>query len=122
MLLIFGIDSKEKRLIEQNILCSACGKYGRLEIFVVYSFFSIFFIPIFKWNRRYYARSSCCNTVYAVKKEAGRGIEKGEYTSLRPEDLEILSKASGRRTCSVCGFIAEDESFLFCPKCGAGLY
>jgi RNA polymerase subunit RPABC4/transcription elongation factor Spt4 len=122
MFLIFGIDRGQKRLdFDQTVICPFCGKFGRLEVFAAYMCFSLFFIPLFKWRKEYYANSSCCGTAYAIPKELGRSIEKGECSALKLEDLRILSNGGRKRICAACGYETEDENFRFCPVCGSKL-
>ncbi len=46
-------------------------------VFMTYTCFTFFFIPIFKWNRQYFAVSSCCNTVFSIPKEKERKASIG---------------------------------------------
>lgn len=32
----------------------------------------MFFIPCIKWNKHYYVRTSCCNTLYELDPEMGK--------------------------------------------------
>lgn len=122
MFLIFGIDRGQKRLkFGQAIVCPCCGKYGRLDVFSVYTFFSLFFIPIIKWDKNYSAKTSCCSTVYSVPTDLGNSIESGESVILRPEDLQIISNGRTNRVCCACGYGTDDADFRFCPACGSRL-
>lgn len=38
----------------------------------------MFFIPCIKWNKHYYVRTSCCNTLYELDPEMGKAIARGE--------------------------------------------
>ncbi|MEI3186501.1 MAG: hypothetical protein V8S27_00225 [Lachnospiraceae bacterium] len=50
MFFIMGISQGEKKLnFDQTIMCNHCGQYGHLEVYMIYSYLSLFFIPIFKW-------------------------------------------------------------------------
>ena len=62
MFFIMGITDGQKRFdFTQVMICGLCGKYGRCEVFMTYTCLSLFFIPCFRWNRRYYVRMTCCN-------------------------------------------------------------
>ncbi len=50
---------------------------------------SIFFIPIFKWGRTYYVRTSCCGSLYQLRPEVGRAIERGENVTIQQTDLYL---------------------------------
>lgn len=119
MFFIMGISTGEKKFeFLQTILCSRCGKYGRYEVFMTYTFFSLFFIPLFKWNRNYFVKSTCCNTMYRISPELGRKIADGSCSQITEDDLELVSSGNPyTNKCPFCGFDA-DSSFDYCPKCG----
>jgi hypothetical protein len=117
--LIFGISSGRKKLdFHQAMVCAVCGGYGRYEVFMEYMYFSLFFLPIFKWNKTYYVKSSCCGSIYRIDKELGGRIARGENVTLREEDLQPVQTGHkyGRKRCSRCGFETE-EDYQYCPKC-----
>lgn len=121
MFFIGGISQGQKLFdwFSQNILCSRCGKYGRYEVFMTYTYFMFFFIPIIKWGRQYYARSTCCHTLYELNPEKGRQIERHEDCSIQPEDLTLYQgQANVLHRCPNCGYTT-NENFTFCPQCGS---
>ena len=97
-------------------ICEECGQYGRYLVYMTYSVLSLFFIPIFKWNKQYYVKMSCCDTLYQLKKEAGIQIERGQQVHIQKNDLTCISK-SNNRYCPHCGYKL-DTDFVYCPKCG----
>ena len=120
-----GINEGSKDLdFHQSILCSLCGGYGRYQVFMTYTVLSLFFIPCFKWNKHYYVRTTCCNTVYELDPEVGKRIARGENVEIREEDLQrVRNESYGSyryKTCGNCGYTT-DEDFQFCPKCGREL-
>ena len=129
MFFICGIDSGQKELpFHQLEICGRCGSYGRYQVFMTYMCLSLFFIPVFRWNRRYYVRMSCCGAVYALNPETGRRIARGEDVRIAPSDLTLAQEGNGgaagawnrgrtRRRCGSCGYVTE-EDFTFCPRCG----
>ena len=122
MFFIMGISSGQKELdYQQVITCSACGKYGRLNVFMTYTVLTLFFIPTIKWNKRFYVQTSCCGTVYELDPEIGRAIARGEQTQILPNHLRRVSTGrnyyNSYKKCSQCGYEAA-EDFDFCPKCG----
>lgn len=124
MFFIMGISQGQKKLgFDQLIVCPACGKYGHLEVYMVYSYLSLFFIPVWKWGRRYYVRTTCCGTSVQLDEELGRRIARGETVSL-PEDIIPAGSScwnpNGHKRCGNCGF-ETDEDYQFCPKCGGRL-
>ncbi|MEW8974158.1 MAG: zinc ribbon domain-containing protein [Tissierellaceae bacterium] len=122
MFFIFGVSTREKNIdFTQTIICPSCGSYGRLEGFMTYSCFSLFFIPIFKWNKRYYVRSVCCGSIYTIDRELGKAIESGQINRIDESDLHPINpNYSKKRLCPNCRYTL-DEDFEYCPKCGTRL-
>lgn len=120
MFFVMGVADKETLLpLDEMVVCPRCGRYGHLQVVLVCRVLSLFFIPIFRWNRRYFARLSCCNTACPLPEALGRQIERGEVTHLDPDALHFTGGAR-RRRCTACGFETESD-FDFCPKCGRPL-
>lgn len=118
MLLIMGICPSEKKLdFEQMIVCPCCGRYGRFEVYLTYMCFSLFFIPIIKWNKRYFVKTTCCNASCEIDRDLGHRIAKGEVTGLNQNDLHFTHDGCGYKQCSFCGYHT-DQDFQYCPKCG----
>ena len=135
MIFIGGISQGEKILnYTQTVICDICGRYGRYQVIMTYMYFSFFFIPLFKWNKRFYVKMTCCGSVYELDPEVGRDILAGRQVEITRKDLTLCQRgnASGgswrgeggsaaggqtRRRCSRCGYETE-EDFAFCPKCG----
>lgn len=123
MIFIGGITSKQEKLdFNQNIICSQCGRFGNYEVYMEYMQFSLFFIPIAKWNKKFFVRSTCCGSLYEISNDLGNRILKGENVNLSDEDLNLIYKGeeSSINHCPQCGYeIMED--YIFCPKCGMPL-
>lgn len=123
MFFIMGVSSKQRQLdFHQTIICSRCGQYGHYEVYMEYMYFSFFFIPLFKWNKKYYVKSSCCGSLYTINKELGSAIEKGERVTIRDEDLQLFRDGqwnNGYR-CSQCGAEGNND-YQYCPHCGKEL-
>lgn len=123
MFFIFGISNGEKELkFNQTMICSRCGQFGRLNVYMTYMYFSLFFIPIFFWNKKYFAKSTCCNTVYSLSSDIGKKIRRGEEVIISENDLIPIS-GSGQNFagfCPSCGYHTEPD-FEYCPKCGRRL-
>ncbi len=125
MLFIAGIYQKTQDLdYYEPIMCSCCSKYGRFESYMEYSVFSFFFIPLFKFNKKFYARTTCCNSLYLIKnKEKGLMMERGQGHNvfLESKDLELIHKRNCNDSiCPDCGCeVNEDQNY--CPNCGKSL-
>ena len=83
-------------IFRQTIVCKKCGRLCSISVFMTYTCFSFFFIPLFKWGKQYYAVSNCCHTIYAIDAELGKAIEHGESVTLREEDLTIAGNTLPR--------------------------
>ncbi len=125
MFFIMGINQGMKELAYNTplFICGRCGRYGRYQVYMTYTYLSLFFIPIFKWGKRYYAKTSCCGTVYELPQETGRRLARGEDVTLTPEMLTMVSSGSAAaawhpaKRCANCGYETM-EDFEYCPKCG----
>lgn len=120
MFFIMGINTRQEQLdYNQMVICDNCGQYGRYIVFMTYTVLSLFFIPIFKWNKRYYVQTSCCQTTYELDSEIGRQIEYHIDVDIQPSHLHLIQK-NNIRNCPNCGYSTK-ENFDYCPKCGTKL-
>lgn len=118
MFFIMGISQKEKKLKFSELkICKCCGKYGRMEVFVTYTYLMLFFVPIIKWNKRYIVRMGCCGSTANLAPEIGKKIEQGQLESLDEDKLNFEHYENHAKYCSECGYTTM-EDFQFCPKCG----
>ena len=127
MFFIMGVTPGSKEISYNGALmiCDKCGRYGRYQIFMTYMCLSLFFIPTFKWNRRYYVKSSCCGTVYELDPETGKRLARGEQIVITPDMLTFVRAGNDRaawqtsaaKRCPNCGY-ETTEDFEYCPKCG----
>ncbi|MBI6872602.1 zinc-ribbon domain-containing protein [Clostridium aciditolerans] len=119
---IFGIEDKKKEIKTiRNLSCKNCDGVSGLTLFKVYSCFHIFFLPIFRWNERYYLVCSCCNSIYEISKEKGIRAERGEeeaitYWDLKPMEYGYYNN-NIQHKCKNCGREI-DSNFEYCPYCG----
>jgi len=90
MFFIMGINSKEDQLaFDQLTICPLCGRYGHLKVYEAYSVFTFFFLPLIKWNRRYYARMDCCGASAELDPATGKAIARGELGYLNEHMLHF---------------------------------
>lgn len=87
---------------------------------MVYSYLSLFFIPVCKWGRRYFVRAACCDASVEIDAQLGRRIARGEAVSFPEDVIPAGAPGRGRKRCASCGFETE-EDYQFCPKCGGRL-
>lgn len=123
MFIIWGFSSGTKEFpFMQTLICKACGQFGRLNLFMSYRTFTLFFIPIIKFSKQYYIQMSCCGTVYAIDAHLAKALIRGEKTELAEEDLTQVVRPGQKpvKHCPSCGAKMDAES-AFCPKCGTKL-
>ena len=100
------------------MICGRCGAYGRYRVYMTCMCLSLFFIPVFKWKKQYFAESTCCSTTYELDPDIGRRIARGEDVEILPQHLHEIRAGYGRtRCCARCGYTT-NEDFEYCPKCG----
>ena len=116
MIFIYNFGSKSKSLSSQSGICPHCGRMCRFDVFLKYSYFSLFFIPLFKWNKKYYATSSCCGAIYNIPKELGDDALKSQAQQIPEEYMEYISYSSDSNYCGHCG--APRNGNEYCTKCG----
>lgn len=66
---------------------------------MTYMYFSFFFIPLFKWNKRFYVQMSCCSAIYELEPEIGKAILRGEEPAITSADLHLVQEGKYTRTC-----------------------
>ena len=95
MIFIGGIGHGQKEIPygQPAALCAICGGYGRYQVIMAYTYFSFFFIPLFKWNRRYYVKTTCCGSLYELDPEVGKALARGEQMEIRQEHLHLLQRS-----------------------------
>lgn len=117
MFFIMGVSQNQKKLDYKKLdICKCCGKYSSVELYMNYWYFMFFFIPLFKWNKEYYVKSSCCNKVAKIDYEIGNIIEKGQDANINIEEIDFGCDENSIKVCSICGYTTE-EDFIYCPKC-----
>ena len=138
MFFIIGITPGRKALVyELMVRCPHCGKWERCQIQMTFTCLDFFFIPLFKWDKRYLLKMHCCNSVFELDGEIGKLIVRKEEPEILPQHLTLLKagtairqepeappahKAYGEdtRVCPYCGepLAAPAEA---CPKCAKPL-
>jgi len=78
-----------------------------------YTYFHFFFIPIFKWGRRYYVEARCCGRVFEVPKDYVEEILRNDTV-----DVERLREIHmPYKVCRNCNNYV-DSNYKYCPHCG----
>lgn len=122
---IFGIENKNKEIMTlKNLNCKKCNKSTSAKLIKNFDFFHIFFIPVFKWNEKYYVVCDQCKAIYNISKDKGKAIENGENVEITYWDLQDVdtgiynNEFYNSKVCSSCGKTVE-SNFEYCPYCGA---
>lgn len=88
MIFIGGISDGIKEIFYNNkVYCRFCGERSAVRILMTYTYFSFFFLPLFKWNRHFYVEFGCCGRQYELKKEVGMQLLRGMEAEITPDDL-----------------------------------
>ncbi|MDP4109547.1 MAG: zinc ribbon domain-containing protein [Bacillota bacterium] len=113
---ISGVNTKSKDIGSiPNSICPSCGAYCSMQVSSVFESLHLFFVPLFKWGRKYFVTMPCCNAVYELDREEGMRFEKGEIKNIDPSSLR---KASGfPEVCPECGAALQNGA-NFCSRCG----
>ncbi|KNF09869.1 hypothetical protein CLPU_1c00340 [Gottschalkia purinilytica] len=116
---IFGIEEKEKIVKELDKLeCKNCNDHKSAYLIKSYRYFHFFFIPIFKWNIKYYVTCNNCNSLYMIDEEKGRKAEKGEIDITYWDLQEVeTNREDIQMKCPSCSSNLND-SYIYCPYCG----
>lgn len=86
---LYSRKSKTKQLtFQQNIDCPNCNRAGSLRAFKSYKQFSINFIPLFKYKKKWYLETTCCGKQYMLSEEVGKQIENGTKTAFSINELK----------------------------------
>ncbi|MCX7615409.1 MAG: zinc ribbon domain-containing protein, partial [Clostridiales bacterium] len=100
---VSGVRTKSKDIGNiPNVICPGCGAYSNLYIAMIYETLHLFFIPTFKWNKRYLVTDPACGAVFELDRELGIAFERGEINTIDPSGLH---KVSGfyQNKCHTCG-------------------
>lgn len=120
MFFIVGITSGTAALgLRRCGFFPCCSRGGAAAVTCLYRQFTFFFLPLFRFGKRYFVSCPCCGAVYEIGRDEGKRIERDPQAEIDPGKLR---RTSGRaaRFCPNCGArIAPDSRF--CPYCGAKL-
>ncbi|MDO6355858.1 zinc ribbon domain-containing protein [Caloramator sp. CAR-1] len=116
---IFGIETKQYEVKEvSNVICKKCGRMSSYKLIKQYNMFHFFFIPIFKWNIRYFLISRCCESIFEISMDYGKELERQKEPIINDNELTELNFDYGYlKKCPYC--LAEiDTNYKYCPYCG----
>ena len=100
---------------------SCCGTYGaEVSVTCVYQQFILFFIPVFRFGKRYFATCAGCGAVFEMNREEGRRVERNPSAEIDPSAMTRVAAGSDPRFCLRCGAPISPGD-RFCPNCGGKL-
>lgn len=122
MFFIIGVTSGTNNLGTRRCgRFSCCGTYGVMAaVTCAYQQFTFFFLPLFRFGKRYFVSCPNCGAVYEISKDEGRRIEHDFTAEINPD--KIVRVVSGRavKFCPNCGAQVNSDC-RYCPNCGAKL-
>ncbi|MEZ0537164.1 zinc ribbon domain-containing protein [Caldicellulosiruptoraceae bacterium PP1] len=120
---IFGVENKSKKIKNINLnVCPFCSREANYELFEDFSYFHIFFIPVFKWGTKYILKTNCCNRIYALNPDVAKRIKNNEDAYINLSDVQLIGEyeTSQIEFCPNCKNKVS-KTFLYCPYCGTRL-
>lgn len=118
MFLLFGVNTETKEYGQRRAqpAISCC---GTLIVSCTYQVFTLFFIPLFRFNRQYFATCPVCGTVYELPKAEGERAVKDPFAVIDASHIFIVRRGT-KKTCPRCNS-SVDAGSRFCPQCGQPL-
>ena len=85
---LYSRKTKTKQLdFHQNIDCPVCNRPGSLKAYKSYRQLSVNFIPLFKYKKKWYIKTTCCGERYEISRETGEAVERKQKTSFTFDEL-----------------------------------
>jgi hypothetical protein len=121
MFFIIGITSGSAALGTRKCgRFACCGMSGQFAVVTcAYRQFTLFFLPLFRFGKRFFVSCPSCGAVYEMDREEGRKIEKDAAAEIDPERMHRIS-GQAAKFCPNCGAHVEQGS-RYCPNCGIKL-
>ncbi len=112
MIFIMDVVPMIKVLLKAQNKCHTCDCMGEIELIRICQCFRLFFIPLFKWHKKYYLKHSCGAQI-EITEEVAMHIVTGQV------DLSSMyfSHKVDQNVCTHCGQPLK-EGFAYCPYCG----
>jgi len=120
MFFVFGITSGSKDLGTRRCRALSCCGSSMAAVICTFQQFTLFFIPIFRFGKRYFVTCPSCGSVYEMAKPEGQRVERDTSAEISPDQIYIVQGAN-RKTCPGC-HCAIDPNSRYCPNCGTRLF
>lgn len=116
---VFGTSFKEKDVADVTLdQCPNCPGAPIGHVVTRYTYFHIFFLPIYKWNQEFAVYCSSCRNWFHLEPEVGHQVEDGTLQTLNYWQLKKGVSSQVPHRCAKCGNEMDSE-FIYCPRCGA---
>ncbi|HEX3040337.1 MAG TPA: zinc ribbon domain-containing protein [Caproiciproducens sp.] len=121
MFLIFGFTNGQSSIGTRRCRFFTCCSTGDTMAYVTctYQQFTLFFLPLFRFNKRYLVTCPGCGTVYEIPKEEGQRLERNYAAEINPNLMYAVHR-SNKKICPNCK-CAVDQNSRYCPNCGTSL-
>ena len=75
--------------------------------------FMFFFIPIIKWNKKYYIKTSCCEKVAKIDSEdRKKKLKKVKEVNLNIDEIDFGQIEDNVKICTNCGYTTEEDLYI----------
>jgi len=81
--------------------------------------FTLFFIPLFRFGKRYFITCPNCGAVYELRKDEGERVAANWSAEINPDCIFIVQN-SYKKTCPACKCSVNSDC-RYCPNCGQRL-
>ena len=120
MFFIVGITSGTSELgMRRCASFPCCSHGGAAALTCVYRQFTFFFLPLFRFGKRYFISCPDCGAVYEIERDEGKRVELDPQAEIDPGRIHRLAGRAAR-FCPNCGQRVNPDS-RFCPFCGSRL-
>lgn len=120
MFLLAGVENRSKNLQfydDEMHVCKRCGNECNYEFVLFYDVLKVFLLPLIRWKKKYYAKSSCCQTYFLIPEKVGYLISKGRLKIIRDMDIQYSGESDFYKHCSFCNYESPHQ-YNYCPRCG----
>lgn len=115
---IFGTGYKEKEIGDVVLdQCPHCEGKPTGHAVTRYTYFHLFFIPLYRWNREFAVFCEGCRTWFHLDPDVGHQVEEGALKSLTYWHLKGHEMGRAPAHCKACGAEMPGD-YPFCPHCG----
>jgi uncharacterized C2H2 Zn-finger protein len=122
MFLAMGITSGAADLrVRKCSFFPCCGQNSTMAALTcTFEQVTLFFIPLFRFNKRYFISCTKCGSVYELEKDEGRRLEKDYYAEVNRDKIYAF-RGSTAKICPNCRCTV-DPNARYCPNCGSKLF